>query len=72
MFFNLFNKKKKILLLNEKWVTMDEYSVDIIPKRYELIYLHKEGKYFEVLNLIHNLHHIPSVILIVKEYSIPS
>jgi hypothetical protein len=50
---NFLNKKYKINLISEKWdIISSNYSVEIIPKINECIYINEE--YYQVINIIHN------------------
>lgn len=66
----MFKKKMKITLLDFKWEPIVRLiKVNSIPRSGEFVYV-KEGinKYFEVLNVVHDLSNEKETFIIVKEY----
>lgn len=62
----MFNIKKTISILNNKWEPIKRnIKVNIIPRKDELIYL--DNKYFEVIHVIHMLNKEQNVFIIIGE-----
>ena len=62
----MFNKYS-ISLMDEKWnMIIPKMKVKYIPRYGEFIYLTKEGMYYRVLNVIHNITHKHEIFVIVE------
>ncbi len=62
----MFKRKYIVLILDENWSLISKSKLQIIPRQGELIFLGDIGKYFSVLNVVHNLASKQDVILIVR------
>ena len=65
----MFNKHKATLL-DEKWnVVKTGVKFKVIPRIHELIYLTDEGKYYRVVNIVHNVNKGVEVFIIIELYT---
>lgn len=63
----MFKNKYTVTLLNSKWIPLKRnINLSIIPRRDEFIYF--DGKYYQVLNIIHKLNEKQDIFIIVDEY----
>lgn len=60
-------KKYNVSLMNEKWeMIIENLKVKHIPRISEFIYLDKEGQYYKVMNVIHNMTNKHEIFIIVE------
>lgn len=67
---NLFKKKYNILILNSKWEILEKnIKLEFLPRQNE--YIWNGLKYYQVLNLVHNIEKIHQISIIVEEMTNP-
>jgi hypothetical protein len=64
----MFRRKYTVSILNSKWVPIKRnVKLVIIPRADEYIYLN--GKYYQVLNVVHTLNDNQDIFIIIEENS---
>tara|TARA_B100000927_G_scaffold283486_1_gene271279 strand:+ start:1570 stop:1812 length:243 start_codon:yes stop_codon:yes gene_type:complete len=62
-------KKYVITIIDEKWnIVKTKFKVKVIPRIHELFYLEENGKYYRVVNVIHNIKKTHELCVVIEEY----
>jgi len=65
----MFKYRYNVTIVDETWNVLKIVSLITIPKQEEFIYFDIIGKYYKILQVVHQINKKHKVILVVKEFS---